>query len=403
MTNFLLSKLTRKIRSLLRSFLQKRSQNNSPTWIKAYNEYSIVKPRKKALLSYLVYPLLPPPDKRDKVVFSNLGIAQHIPKILNELGYEVDIINYDDISWSSVEEYDLFVGHGGINFSSIAEKLSQKTVCVYFSTGIYWREFNIREAERLLTLAIRQGFLLTPDRRIKFSEEEANQLADGIICLGNKNAAATYSKFPNVITVNNAVYPIGDYSLDTKDFDSSRRHFFFFSGPGCIHKGLDRLIEAFAQTDLHLHVCQRMDAEFTKIYENVITNAPNIHIHGEIPMRSRQYEDLVSKCNWTILATCAEGQPGATLECMGYGLIPILPETANIDLMDFGILLSDCEINTIRATIHQASQLPPAECKQRAIQTMKVTKTLYTPERFDQEFKSAIQQIVLSRTKKREN
>jgi hypothetical protein len=359
-----------------------------------FDEFCQAKTSKKALVSYLVSPLLPLNHYRNRAMFSNAGIAKCIPQALNELGYVVDIISYDNVKWRPAENYDLFIGHGGINFESISRQLPDKTIQIYFSTGIYWKESNIREARRIYDLALRRGYLIAPDRVIQNSEEFANQAADGIICLGNQEAVRTYKQFPCVIGINNASYPVTRLKSQTKDYEQGRKHFLFFSGGGNVHKGLDLLLEAFAGTDLHLHICQKIDPQFAKVYDYELRKCPNIHSFGFIPMRSAQFISLVNLCNWTILASCAEGQPGATIECMAYGLIPILPVSANIDLEDFGFQFPDSSIDAIRSIIYQASEIPVDDCKKRSSLSIKISETEYTAERFKQNFKSAVQEIV---------
>ena len=389
--------ISNKIKQTLKLlFSSKSTELKTPKRIFNYTEFlpSDIKKPKKALLSYLVFPLLPIPSQRDKIQFSNLGIAQMIPQVLNELGYIVDIIQLDDLTYTFSTHYDLFIGHGGINYEYISKQLSDETLCIYFSTGIYWKEFNIREAERIYRLAKRKGYLLMPDRSICFSEEYANQRADLIICLGNQETIKTYNKFNNVIAINNAAYPV-EWQNDNKDYEKGSQNFLFFSGPGNIHKGLDLLIEAFARTNLHLHICQTIDEDFRKVYNYELTKLPNIHIYGFLPMRSKKFEELVSLCNFVISASCAEGQPGSIIECMGYGLIPILTKDSNIELDDnFGILVSNTEIETFRNVITSVSQMSMDKCKNMSENVMQTVKEKYSPESFYKEFKSAVEKLL---------
>lgn len=368
-----------------------------------YKEFCQKGASKRALVSYLIGALLPPPDRRNRTEFSNAGIAQSIVQALNELGYVVDVIDYDNIKWKPSEEYDLFIGHGGINYESVSRQLPAETTRIYFSTGIYWKESNIRESRRLYDLAARRGYLLMPDRVIQNSEEYANQVADGIICLGNQEAVRTYQQFPCVIGINNASYPITWLESNIKDYDQGRKHFLFFGGGGNIHKGLDLLLEAFSDTDLHLHICQKIDSQFARVYHYELNECSNIHSYGFIPMRSTQFISLVELCNWTISATCAEGQPGATIECMAHGLIPILPISANIDPGEFGFLFPDSSVDVIRAIICSASELPVDDFIRRSSLTRKISATEYSAERFTQNFKSAVQEIILLKQNKRIN
>jgi hypothetical protein len=153
-------------------------------------------------------------------------------------------------------------------------------------------------------------------------------------------------------------------------------------------------LEAFADTALHLHVCQTIDAHFNEVYSRELTECRNIHFYGYVPMRSTHFETLAKSCNWVISATCAEGQPGAIIECMGYGLIPILPESANMTLGDIGIPLQECTIEHIRETALGLAHMRSEECRRRSLQAHATVKTEYSPEGFNISFKKAIQKIV---------
>jgi glycosyltransferase involved in cell wall biosynthesis len=355
----------------------------------------------KALVSYLIDPLIPPPSLRNRTQFSNRGLAQYIPRALNELGYSVDIVNYDTKDPKIKHSYDLFLGHGGINFEAICRQIDGDPIKIYFSTGIYWREFNLRESERLMNFTGRTGFLVAPDRSIDYSEEYANQNADGIICLGNQNVVQSYFKFPKVYGINNGIFPPKEkYEIINKDFETGRKNFLFFAGPGNIHKGLDLLLETFLHTDLHLHICQIIAPEFMRIFENELTQSENIHLHQYVPMRSKEFFDLTNKCNWVISASCAEGQPGAVLECMAYGLIPILSDANNIDLEDFGVILPVGSIEVMKNVVTACSKMDIQECKSRSIQTVNSIQKKFLAEHFLLNFKEAVSEIIYSSGKR---
>ncbi len=362
--------------------------------ITGFREFCVAEPSQRALVSYLVLPLLPPPALRERVLFSNRGIAQQIVQGLNEMGYLVDIVNYDNLSFQPSDSYDLFVGHAGINFEHISRLLPRHTARIYFSTGIYWREMNVREARRFYDLTLRTGHVLPPDRYVGNPEDYANQVADGIICLGNKDAAKTYARFPQVVNINNGIFPLCWEGWQDKDYGEGRKHFLFFSGRGNVHKGLDRLLEAFAGLDLHLHVCQHLEPDFERVYRQELKQCPNIHVHGFIKMRSSHFESLAQRCNWVILPTCAEGQPGSVIECMAYGLVPILPDAANIDLEDWGVRLPDCEVETIRSEVSRVSTMAVEECRGRAARVVEASKEKYSVENFRSSFIRGVAQIL---------
>lgn len=362
--------------------------------IRNYEEYCAGKPNRRALLSYLVLPLLPPRRFRDRVKFSNRGIAQEIPRVLNEIGYSVDIVNYDNRSWLPGKDYDLFIGHGGINFERISRRIPDRAPRVYFATGIYWQEWNARNYRRAMDMISRKGVSLSSYRAIENSEESALALSDGIICLGNSKAIDTYKRFPRVIGLNNAVFPAVWDGWRSKDFDKGREHFLFFSGRGNVHKGLDLLLETFSGTNLHLHICQHIERDFADAYRRELTECPNIHVHGFVQMRSHKFYSLAKKCNWVISPTCAEGQPGAVLECMAHGMIPIISEESNIDTKECGVPLTDCSIGTLRSTVTRASGFDVAWIRRMAANTVEETRNQYSIGNFRRNMHQAICKLV---------
>jgi len=336
---------------------------------------------------------MPPRRFRDRVLFSNHGIAQAIPEALNKLGYEVDIVNHDNPTWVPHRTYDVFVGHGGRNFDRLARHVGEATLKIYFSTGIWWREANRRAAERLYEATVRTGFLLPPERAIQCNEDHATLAADGVIFLGNSSAGSTYGCIRNKVGINNAVFPVDYDPVQGRDFSNGRRHFLFFSGKGNVHKGLDVILEAFDGFDAHLHICQAIQPQFARVYERHLNERPNIHLHGFLPMRGREFRALALMCNWTISATCAEGQPGAVLECMAHGLIPILSAQANIDVEGIGVRLPDCSPATIRSVLSEVVEWSPARCNETTQNLLNVMTQQYTAAGFVKSFAKAVQTL----------
>jgi hypothetical protein len=351
------------------------------------------KTNKKALISYLVLPLIPPASKRDRSTFSNAGIAQYIPRALNELGYSVDIINYDNREFVPDKKYDVFFGHGGINFEPVVNHLNPSCIKIYFSTGTYWEEWNRAEKIRRIALQERKGVLLPPDRLIEQDEEFANAHADGIICLGNDHAKDTYNKFPRVININNAVFP-DICSISEKNYKDGRNNFLFYNGAGNVHKGLDLLLEAFTQLKQHLYIRQTIEPEFFKIYEKELTEYSNIHIVPYLKKPSREFFSLMDTCNYVISPSCAEGQPGSIIEGMANGLIPILSKEANIDTKNFGITLKENSVDEIISIVQTVSQKPDSWYISKSSLTLEEVKKYYTPEIFLNNMKNAILMII---------
>lgn len=361
--------------------------------VRGYAEYCEGPPLRRALLSYVAWPLAPPPPLRDRSMFSNRGIAQEIPRALNELGYSVDIISYEDRAWVPRRRYDLFIGHGGLNFSRLCGLLPEGCPRVYFATGLYWREANARVERRAAEMEKRTGRLVPRRRLVESDEEGAYRDSDGVICLGGNRAAETFSGPRPVAGIENAVYPPEETGAAGL-FETRRRSFLFFSGWGNVLKGLDLVIEAFADSDLQLHVCQRMEPEFLCAYAGLLAASPNIQMHGFVGVGSRKFRALISDCAWVISATCSEGQPGSVLECMARGLVPVVPDAANIDVGDWGIRLEPCVPGRIRDAACEASRMSEAEYKLRASAARSAIVRRHTVVEFRSQFKRALQHIL---------
>lgn len=380
-----------------RAVLERTKEWGRQRNITGYVHYCAARPPRRALLSYLVLPFLLPSSDWVKTLFQNYGKATEIPRALNELGYAVDIVNYNNYNWLPSAPYDLFIGHGGINFERISRRLPENATRIYFASGIYWRELNDRVVRRAEDMTLRRGHSVSFLRTVDNDEDYALSHSNGIICLGNANATDTYSGFPQVIGINNAVDCEDWDGWRTKDYIEGRRHFLFFSGQGNVLKGLDLLLDVFAGMDLHLHICQHIEPDFSRIYRKELTEYPNIHVHGHIRVGSPKFRFLMKRCNWIIAPTCAEGQPGAVLVCMAYGMIPILSKAANITVGEWGLCLPDCKIETIKYFVLQASQTNADLCWNMARQVVEVVRSDYLMSGFRVNFKNAVEQLIASK------
>ncbi|BDI30361.1 hypothetical protein CCAX7_24120 [Capsulimonas corticalis] len=350
--------------------------------------------RRHALVSYITAPFTIGPDDVRNTYFSNIGIARGIVAALNDMGYDVDIIEWSNDLFTPRKKYDLFFGHAGRNFERLATLLPPEAPRIYFSTGIYWRDWNAHEEARFQRIEETRGVRLPYDRWITESEEGANAAADGIICLGNQVAKDSYSKFPLVVNVNNATYFDDHYDTTKKDFEAARRNFFFFSSVGNVHKGLDLLLEAFTGLDAHLYVWQGASPEFHELYRKELETLPNIHWLGAGPTRSPKFYEMVDQCGYVIHASCAEGQPGSVLDAMHQGLVPVLSRENNLDVGDYGVMLEDCSVAHIAEIVQSLSERSAEWLETQSRRTREIALRDYSEEAFQRNIAAAIQTVI---------
>ncbi len=350
---------------------------------------------KRALLSYILDSFKIPEDDPRFLRHINIWHSREMVRALNRMGYVVDVIDYRNTDFVPRRAYDLFIGHGGINFESIARTLQENCVKVYFSTGCYWRFHNEQELSRFEALRIRRGVVLEPDRLIRHSEEGALQVADGIIGIGNDATAGTYAGFSPVIMINGTALRDNHYEQADKDFASGTRHFVYYAGAGNVHKGLDLLLEAFAELDQHLWICSGIDKGVADAYSNELHRHRNIHLVGWVQPRSAEFYKVMRTCNYAILPSCSEGQAQSIVECMNQGLIPVVSKACGLDIANYGFLIELCTVEHIRNLVGKlASQYSAIDCQRRSLDARAAALGKYAETAFPKCFREAINLLI---------
>jgi hypothetical protein len=358
-----------------------------------YSEHISGNIKGRVALFYIVHPVLLPKKMRNRSRFSNDGIAQNIPRALNELGYVVDIIHYQNTKWIPKRTYDFVIIHGGSAAQKIYPRLPTKTKRIYFATGRYWKDANIAIAKRMLDFTVNTGYLLPPERNIIDNEEYAVKYSDAVICLGNATLGEEYKTHNNnVFYLNNGVFPL---HRNQNPKIKNGFNILFLAGRGNIHKGLDLLLDSFSKNrEFTLHVCQHIDSGFRNVVSERFDNCNNIVVHNFVKMRSHQFEEIAESCSYSILPTCSEGQPGSTLECMLYGLVPIIPKEANIDFNSFAIPLDSIDSSGIEKALHKIKNLSDEEYSMRSCKAIECCNNEYSEESFKTRFKESIVSIL---------
>ncbi|MFQ5890492.1 MAG: glycosyltransferase [Gemmatimonadota bacterium] len=312
-------------------------------------------------------------------------------RILNSLRYVVDVVDYRDTRFCPQKSYDVFIGHGGYNFESIARSLGPEATKIYFFTGCHWRFHNRRELGRLEALRQRHGAVLPPDRLVTQSEDGALMEHDSLMGVGNGYTRRTFAQFPSVYTIPGAVLPDSTVDIQRKDFLAGRRHFLFFAGPGNVHKGLDLLLDAFVMLEKEeLWICTRIERTFAKVYRDALLRRRNIHVVEWIQPRSGRFYDLMERCNWTILPSCAEGVATSVLECMNQGLIPVVSEACGVDVGGSGVLLRKCTVEEIAESVGVLSGYSAQVCRKMAYAARETATTQYSREVCSRKMRAAI-------------
>ena len=134
-------------------------QNSNPHAEIVLTNYFNTNFKKNALLSYLIDPFL----NAIKNNHSNNKECYILAEILNELQFNVDIINWDNTTMIPSKSYDLVIDNHN-NLERFSTYLDAKTLKIFHATNAHWLFQNWVEYGRHHTFFLQTGVSITPPR-----------------------------------------------------------------------------------------------------------------------------------------------------------------------------------------------------------------------------------------------
>jgi glycosyltransferase involved in cell wall biosynthesis len=349
------------------------------------------------LISYVVKPFILKPDDPIFNCHTQNWECLQMAKTFLEMGYCVDVIRFDNDVFIPKKPYVFFI-ETRFNLQRSIPYLNSDCIKIYHADSAHILFHNAAEARRLLELQQRRGITLTARRC-----EPANyalENADCVFILGNEFTANTY-KYANkpihYIPISTPVlYPWNE----EKNFEKCRHNFLFFSSSGLVHKGLDLILDAFAELpEYNLTVCAPVGKEedFQKAYSKELYQTPNIRTLGWIDISSQDFQKIADSCVGIINPSCSEGGGGAVITCMHAGLIPIASYESSVDVYDFGIILSNSSVEEIKANVRKIANLPAHQLEEMARKAWEYARANHTREIFANVYRNKILEICQER------
>ncbi|MGD0781141.1 MAG: hypothetical protein ABR954_10265 [Dehalococcoidales bacterium] len=379
------------------SLLQK--WNHGDKIIYNVNRESNVRNKKRALLSYLTYPFLMESNSPEFYHHQNKWCNIAIAKILGELGYIVDVIDWTDFQSKISHKYNLLIGFG--RAEELAKEMPSDTLKIRLSTGSEAYFANRRETQRLAEIEAKRGCKIG---NVRQSPDRAEYLKyfDGIACLGNEAIAGTYRPYfdKKILCWDNHGFDRFSSIPDQKNFNLARNNFLFLSGSGFVLVGLDLVLEVFSNLpELNLFVCGNFAAEndFIQCYEKELFRTPNIFPIGWTQYGGYQYNWLMRKCSTIIFPICAGASPGSVTAAMGFGIIPMVAKEAGIDTEDYGFTLTHNDSKTLSDTVKWISSQSEEWHKQMSQRVYAVYQAKYSQQAFLRRFKEILVEFINSK------
>ncbi|MBN3873940.1 glycosyltransferase [Nostoc sp. JL33] len=354
------------------------------------------------LLSYRIEPFLLKPGQPMPNDHTWYWEVWQIAQTFLNLGYNVDVIQFHNDKFLPQKDYAFFIDIRH-RMEALAPKLNKDCIKVFHVDIANMVFRNAAECNRLLELQQRKGITLKPQR---FEVPNLGiEYANCAIVLGNDFTTDTF-KYANkpmyrIPISSPIVYPYPD----KKDFEAVRKRFLWFGGSALVLKGLDLVLDAFAQMpEYHLTVCGPVsnDKEFEQAFYKELYETPNIHTYGWIDVSSPEFIEITNNCLGLVYPSVSEGQSGAVISCLQAGLIPILSYESGVDVHDFGVIFDNLSLEEIKAKVRSISNLPVEDLKLMSLKGWEYARANHTKEKFAQAYKNAVEQIIENHSQKKQ-
>lgn len=348
-----------------------------------------------ALLSYILDPFLLPAGRPVPRSHTHFWESLTIGRVLEELGFAVDVIHWKNQTFTPLRDYQLLVDVR-LNLARLAPLAGPSCLAVLHAETAHPSFNNAAHLRRLEELRARRGVTLRP--RTLIEDAGAVEHADCATVLGNDFTLDTYrfagKPLYRVPIAQPLLFPFpGD-----KDFAACSKRFVWFGSQGLVHKGLDLVLDSFAaRPDLHLTVCGPIEREqdFVRAFRRELYRTPNIETVGWVDLASERFRRLMCSTLAMVYPSCAEGGGGSVITCMHAGLIPVVSREASVDVApDCGVLLADSSVLELTAAVVELSRRPPVELAAMARAAWRQARAFHTAERFEAGYRQAMLDVL---------
>lgn len=350
---------------------------------------------RKVLISYIVNPF-----EKGSLTHTNFFEAMTIAEVFDELGYQVDIVQYDTVK-TDLEKYDVIYGFGESIEYFYAQKYSEKTKVICYSTGMHQFFQNIETLQRVKSLQKEKGvWLINSARLTDFSWFRQIILSNAIITLGNVEVKKTFEPFykGDLFPLNSPFYKVRDYKKIGVKHSQAHHSYVWFGSSGLVHKGLDLCLDFFKQyPNLTLHVCGPVenDSAFIKLYNNELFHTKNIHYHGFVDINSDKFDDILKSSWYAIFPSCSEGGSPSLLTVIGNGaMIPVMTRAASIDVPN-AYYIEELTVSGINHAVNESQKNLEEELLEKAQENAEFVIENNSLENYRKNLKKILEQALI--------
>lgn len=331
---------------------------------------------------------------KDDVPFKNRhqnqqeAIAQ--VEVFNQMGYNVYVHQFLSKSKIPKIKFDIIFGHEP-NFvrAAVANPSALK---IHYVPGAYIDHRNKQIIQ--MTDYVNHTYKSSiPYRRLleydnpDHNSKVAYEIADKILMIGSRFTIETFPEHlhSKIVTIHQSTQA----TRIIKDIRyASENEFFFMGSGGNILKGISLLIEYFSEHPNYIiNIVGPIEPDVQDALKNKISK--NIKLHGFIDVNSDKMAEIMSRCNFIIYPSGSEGMPGAVLNSMKNGLIPIVTRWAAFDEIEtLGYILDDWSVLAIDKGVHWSESLDQKTIIELKKASSKYVESTYTLNNYKKEFQT---------------
>lgn len=349
--------------------------------------------RGAALLSYLKKPFTMSEVQIDQHPHSNYWECLTIGKLLAEFGYDVDVIDWDDSTFTPDKKYDLVIDIHS-NLDRLLSYLPKHCIKILHITGSYWQFQNQQEKRRTKEIKQKYGVTLKPRRIVPMSD--AIKICDFASMIGNSFTRSTFAPFEDKIQLIPLSSNLSFHQPSKVSIESRKNSFLWLGGSGMALKGLDVVLEVFSnRPDLQLTICGPVDHEtdFFELFRKELTETSNIHYLGFVNPISVTFRKIASTHEALVYPTASEGQAGSVITAMRAGLIPLVTKQAGVDVDNSGILIETTSITSVSKSIETLIKMSNDELYQLSLNAWKQANEDNSRSAFENAYRNFLQRV----------
>lgn len=354
-------------------------------------------PSGRVLISYVVDPFLVEDEQAISLDHTHDWECWRMAQSFLARGFAVDVASYRDGDWTPPPDRYAVLVAARTQMERLAAAVGPRCVKIAHLDTAHWLTHNAHAYARLLDNRDRHGSAMQPKREVE--SNWALEHADFGCVLGNEFTSESYAyaekpvhRLP-ISTTREFDWPA------TRDIEACRHRYLWFGSGGFVHKGLDRVVEAFLRLPepFALRVCGPLQLEqnFMQTYAAELAGCPRIRMVGWTDVDSAAFRDILADTLAVIYPSCSEGGGGSVVTCMHGGLIPVVTRETSVDTPGFGVVLGEAGVEEIMAAVQALSARPAAELEVEARRAWEYARRHHTRAAFAAAYDRFVDEVVL--------